>query len=308
MEMAAKNVRDLKGDAIDSQNMMHKLQGRMNKDNNVNDSMNNWQNNSEYSCFRCGGKHNPEDCRFRNKTCHKCGKNGHISRVCRSTKKDQSGGRQTRGYRSKFQNFQANKVGQVESEPEETYNLLNVSNTSTKIPPYQEKFNVNGQNVDMEIDTGASLSVINHETYESLRQGNENLVLKESKVILHTYTGERVSPLGILEVTVKYGNQTHPLPLLVLASTGPNLCGRNWLENIRLDWSNIRRLGKVNLEDVLKRYGRDNRSGAVFRVGNPGSTHYQARWECEVMRGLQTDRKLSFSPRCISDTQDRGTT
>lgn len=143
---------------------------------------------------------------------------------------------------------------QVDSEPEETYNLFNVSNPSTKIPPYQEKFNVNGQNIDMEIDTGASLSVINRETYESLRQGNENLVLKESKVVLHTYTGKRVSPLGILEVTVKYGNQTHPLPLLVLAGTGPNLCGRNWLENIHLDWSSIRRLGKVNLEDVLKRY------------------------------------------------------
>ncbi|CAB3999347.1 uncharacterized protein K02A2.6-like [Paramuricea clavata] len=216
METAAKDMRDLKRDAIDSQNRMHKLQGRMNKDNNVND---------EYSCFRCGG--------------------------------------------------------------------------------------------------------------------------------------ERVSPLGILEVTVKYGNQTRPLPLLVLAGTGPYLCGRNWLESIHLDWSSIRRLGNVNLEDVLKRYDhlfneelgmlhgikakihlkpmteptfyqarsvpysmrskiekeleRLEREGTIEAVqysewANPGSTRYQARWECEVMRGLQTDCKSSFSPRCISDTQDRGTT
>jgi hypothetical protein len=51
METAATDVRELKSDAIDSQNMMHKLQGRMNKDNNVNDSMNNWQNNSEVFPF-----------------------------------------------------------------------------------------------------------------------------------------------------------------------------------------------------------------------------------------------------------------
>ncbi|CAB3989017.1 Hypothetical predicted protein [Paramuricea clavata] len=36
--------------------------------------------------------------------------------------------------------------------------------------------------------------------------------------------------------------------------TGPILCGRNLLDNIRLDWSSIRRLGKVNFEDVLKKY------------------------------------------------------
>ena len=48
-------------------------------------------------CYRCGAKHNPDQCRFKSEKCHACGKQGHIARVCRSKKKVQtnpnSGGR-----------------------------------------------------------------------------------------------------------------------------------------------------------------------------------------------------------------------
>ena len=36
------------------------------------------------TCYRCGGTHAQHTCRFRDTTCHSCGKRGHISRVCRS--------------------------------------------------------------------------------------------------------------------------------------------------------------------------------------------------------------------------------
>ena len=36
-------------------------------------------------CFRCGkANHTPKDCKFRDATCHTCGKKGHIAPVCRS--------------------------------------------------------------------------------------------------------------------------------------------------------------------------------------------------------------------------------
>lgn len=37
------------------------------------------------ACYRCGGaQHRAGDCRFIKETCHKCGKVGHIQKVCRS--------------------------------------------------------------------------------------------------------------------------------------------------------------------------------------------------------------------------------
>ena len=45
---------------------------------------------------------------------------------------------------------------------------------------------MNGLEITMEIDFGASLSVISEEMYQYLCQGKEDLELKESKVALHT--------------------------------------------------------------------------------------------------------------------------
>lgn len=126
--------------------------------------------------------------------------------------------------------------------------------SSGKSPPYRGKFEVNGLEITMEIDTGASLSVISEETYQYLSQRKEDLELKESKVTLHTYTGEPIKPKGLIEVSVEYDNETNRLPLLVLSGKGPNLVGRNWLETIRLDWKGIRHLARPSLENILSQY------------------------------------------------------
>ena len=36
------------------------------------------------ACYRCGGKHRSLECRFKDVTCHNCGKQGHIAKVCKS--------------------------------------------------------------------------------------------------------------------------------------------------------------------------------------------------------------------------------
>ena len=55
-------------------------------------------------------------------------------------------------------------------------------------------------------------------------------------------------------MVVQYSNQINRLPVLVLEGNGPNLIGRNWLENICLNWESIKRLAKPNVDDVLNKY------------------------------------------------------
>ena len=84
----------------------------------------------------------------------------------------------------------------------------------------------------MEIDTGASLTLISERT---LQQHWPDLKLSPSQITLHSYSGESIPVLGTVDVVVKYVDQTATLPLLVVKREGPSLLGRNWLGALKLD-------------------------------------------------------------------------
>lgn len=96
--------------------------------------------------------------------------------------------------------------------------------------------------------------MVNQETYQRLCQKSNHLQLQESKLVLHAYTAEMVYPKGVAEYVVNYKNQNYRLPLLVLSGNGPNLVDRDWLEKVRLDWQNVRRLVRPRLDEVLNKY------------------------------------------------------
>ena len=64
--------------------------------------------------------------------------------------------------------------------------------------------------------------------------------------MLKTYTGEHIKVLGSIDVNVIYKNQKKQLPLLVVAGDGPSLFGRNWLQQIKLDWSGLHAVSAVS--------------------------------------------------------------
>ena len=43
--------------------------------------------NSPHTCYRCGGAHASDACRFKDAECHYCHKRRHLVKVCRSRKK-----------------------------------------------------------------------------------------------------------------------------------------------------------------------------------------------------------------------------
>ena len=59
--------------------------------------------------------------------------------------------------------------------------------------------------------------------------------MKPSNVVLSTYTGETVRPLGEAHVSVEYMGSQHTLPLLVVREGTTALFGRNWLSDVKLD-------------------------------------------------------------------------
>ena len=70
----------------------------------------------------------------------------------------------------------------------------------------------------MEVDTGASLSLISEETY---RANFSSCFLQSTEVRLKTYSGEYITVLGSINVEVTYNHQRATLPLLVVKVSQP---------------------------------------------------------------------------------------
>ena len=96
---------------------------------------------------------------------------------------------------------------------------------------------LNGKPIKMELDTGASISLINHKLW---KETLASIPLKESKVVLRAYTGHQLPVLGQTMVSVEVDGQVKNLPLVVTKGSGPPLLGRNWLSEISLNWGRLR--------------------------------------------------------------------
>ena len=128
--------------------------------------------------------------------------------------------------------------------------------------PYKAVINVNGNSLPMEIDTGASVSVIGKQTFESIKEGMSTMELQKTSVNLKTYTGQSIAVLGSALVPVEYNGQTVNLPLVVTQADGPPLLGRDWLAALCLDWKTIFTVATtLSLQQVLEKYS------GVFKEG-----------------------------------------
>ena len=132
-------------------------------------------------CGRCGrGNHDQNDCKFKSAKCHKCGKVGHIAPVCRS----KASGRRHSGPTKKTKWVSTTPAVSNEDSSEE--NLYVIQSKSS--PPYRVELQVSGHKLDMEVDTGAAVSLAPESAVASLISTAE---LQPSNVILKTYTAWR---------------------------------------------------------------------------------------------------------------------
>ena len=189
----------------------------------------------EKACYRCGGTgHTPNNCKFRNATCRRCQKKGHIARVCRSGRAlEESRGQAAPCTRNRGQVHTIEQTPVV-NEEEATFALFRLEGKTHH--PIVVTLEVNGVQLPMEVDTGAAVSVISSTTRDKFFP---KCSLRSTTTVLTTYTGEQMQLAGEMTVEVSYGDQGGHLPLYVVEGDGPSLMGRDWLRQVRLDWKSI---------------------------------------------------------------------
>ena len=156
-------------------------------------------------CYRCGSNHRAAECRYKDLTCHSCGKQGHLSRVCRSkTKKSQQSPPALMSETHQIQTEEA-VTDQEDMREYGEYDLFVIKNSDHR--PLSVTATINGVELPLEVDTGATLSIISEETYKRLYNEDNAPTLKPSGARLRTYTGEAIKVIGELEVSVRLDEQ-----------------------------------------------------------------------------------------------------
>ena len=239
LESAARDIKTLQGS---TQSEVHKLK-------------------TSSSCYRCGKLgHTSENCQFKSAICHYCGKLGHIRSVCLSRTRSfnrrssfcssTSPSTRSTSSRSFCPSTDVVKTLKEEHEGNSEYTLFTIPAASSR-PPLYTTVSVDKQQLTMEVDTGASFSVISRKTYQKLFSFKP---LQQSNVKLKTYSGEPLPVHGSITVEVCEGTQKMSLNLLVIGDSGPSLLGRDWMHCLRLNWNSILHLQVHSLNNLLQKH------------------------------------------------------
>ncbi|KAL6480987.1 hypothetical protein MHYP_G00090670 [Metynnis hypsauchen] len=224
------------------------------------------------SCYRCKGQHSAAECKFATELCHNCGKRGHIQKACRSkagnshVQKAIFKGRKGES-RGPGNEQRANQLGGEEGRDTEdmSFNTIySMSEELIKVAPITRTMNVNGMKITFEVDTGCGVTILSKQQYTQLWRKTDTAKLKPCSLKLKTYTGEKLGVLGMAQVKVQHENKEKYLPVVVVGGKGPNLLGRNWLQELAMMdqlVNKVKSQPKLQLEGILERHAE------VFKEG-----------------------------------------
>ncbi len=172
---------------------------------------------SGVKCHRCSiAGHMAPTCRFRDRTCYKCKKKGHMARVCRSKGTPPP----PQGDKSR-KSDPRHPVRRVEEESDQDSDSDELTQSiralgqegEGRTPAIKVQVDLDDCIVPMEVDTGASVSIMAEATYRKLWPRRS---LGTSKARLQTYPKEPIEVVGGTNVQVSYEGQTAQLPWVVV--------------------------------------------------------------------------------------------
>ncbi len=279
------------------------------------------------TCYRCGTTgHLANECRHKDKVCHNCGMKGHLSKVCKTKPVSQDRRKSLYGKtRTGTKPIRRTEEESSDSECEANIRVVKVPKirvvkvpkirvvevpkirvveepkihtiTVRKVRPYKETVLFDEIPIEMELDSGASVSVMSEELFNKLWPKRQ---AKACSIKLRSVLNEPLPVIGAVEGKVSYEGHTATLPLVIVGGKCPTLLGRDWLEELRLGWSRIKAVSSNDLQAKLRNYddvfqpGLGNYKGFQARIdvdpeANP--RFYKARTVPYAMR-LMVDKEL----------------
>ncbi|CAG9133042.1 unnamed protein product [Plutella xylostella] len=177
---------------------------------------------NEERCKVCGLRnHNAEKCRYKNLKCQKCGKKGHLKKVC--VKKECSVHNLDVDTECDESNLQA-----ICKECE-LFHLRYVN-----YDPILVNVDINKRIFKMELDSGSSVSVISESLYNNYFSME---CLEPCNLKMCFYNGHKITPVGCLKLNVSYNGKYCQIIFYVVKNGGPPLVGRDFMAKFKISLS-----------------------------------------------------------------------
>lgn len=163
-------------------------------------------------CNRCGRWHEEEHCPAKHWQCFNCNKMGHTSTVCP----------------------ESHRPSQLRHN-----NGLNVINSIGCSEPAIWTLLVEGQQLEMEVDTGAVASIVSKGEFEEKFKGHCLLTNCTNNFV--SVTGQSIKVLGSIEVETVFAERVFVLELIIVDEQRSfrALLGRSWLDVLVPDWKKV---------------------------------------------------------------------
>ena len=197
-------------------------------------------------CYYCGFDypHENRPCPAKNSVCNFCGVKGHFAKVCRSRENKEQQKDQKKGFSSPDKRRQARRNGSKKQQAKAVETSQHQSNDESSEEDYvytvskeQNKkthanVKVNGQNVHFLIDTGATVDIIDSNTFEKL---NKKLSLQKSSTKIYAYGFQTPLPLkGQFQATPESKKRYTVSQIYVIDGAGGNLLSAKTAQDLAL--------------------------------------------------------------------------
>ena len=129
--------------------------------------------------------------------------------------------------------------------------MFTVSDSRGKCKQFIVPVAIDGKTADMELDTGASVTIIPKSIWTDVFASKP---VERTDMKLRSYSGHEIPVIVEAKVQVAYRDQEAVLPVFITRKDGPVLMGHDWLSVLKLDWRRIKRipLEPVNKLDLLQ--------------------------------------------------------
>jgi len=170
----------------------------------------NKRNNFIKNCTRCGRSHKIRECPAFGKSCNNCKKTGHFSNMCKQKKINKN------TQKNKMNKEHLNKKSHnfIEDASDSSASILFLN--SGPVSNNQLTLQINNQNVNFTLDTGANVSVIKYEKAKSI-----GLKVQPAKKSLHSFDGRPLKVMGCSEADVQWGGRSFKVLLYIIDTNSP---------------------------------------------------------------------------------------
>lgn len=206
-------------------------------------------------CRGCGGLHPRSACRFREAVCRRCGRRGHIARVCQSPQAWTAEAAPPKGDRWDLARNPKTQYDRPFRSRDAS--AVNMVSAAAHVPLRQKIFisvAIEGKPCQMEEDSGSATSLASWSTVKRLVPRLAKNRLTPCDVHLRDYQGRSIPVVGCGHFRVRFKNFSGKLPLVIVEAPLPSLVGLNWFEALGLTIHGVNAIHSDELDSLVTEF------------------------------------------------------